>query len=504
MKKRFMTGLLALVVAIAVAGSVQAKALMMATTTSTDNTGLLDYLAPEFTKDTGIELKWTSVGTGKALKLGMNCDVDVLLVHAPVAEKRYIEDGYAESRTEIMYNDFVIVGPKADPAGVKGMAVEKALSTIRDADKTFVSRGDNSGTNKKEILLWKAAGGPLPEKEAWYVQTGQGMLSTLNITAERGGYTMTDRGTYIKEYCMGNQIKTTMLLTVLTLLIVMAGRVIGGQGGMVIALVLAGGMNFYAYFYSDKMVLKMYKAQEVGKNEAPQLWNMVQELSSRAGLPMPKVCIIPQQSPNAFATGRNPEHGVIAVTQGLLDLMSPEEIKGVLAHELGHIKNRDILVGTVAATLAGAIMTMATMARWAAIFGGGRSDEEGGSGIFGLIAMSIIAPMAAMVVQMAISRSREYLADATAAQITGNPEGLAGALEKLSAASSRIPMDAEPATAHMFIINPLSGRTLANLFSTHPPIEERVARLRGAKPRPTGSAPKKTASTNPWDNIRGK
>jgi len=198
MQKRFMTGLLALVAAIAVAGSVQAKALMMATTTSTDNTGLLDYLAPEFTKDTGIELKWTSVGTGKALKLGKNCDVDVLLVHAPGAEKKYIADGYAESRKEIMYNDFVIVGPKADPAGVKGMAVEKALSTIRDAGKTFVSRGDNSGTNKKEIILWKAAGGPVPEKEAWYVQAGQGMLSTLNIAAERGGYTMTDRGTYIK------------------------------------------------------------------------------------------------------------------------------------------------------------------------------------------------------------------------------------------------------------------------------------------------------------------
>ena len=301
---------------------------------------------------------------------------------------------------------------------------------------------------------------------------------------------------------MGNQIKTTMLLTALTLLIVMAGRVVGGQAGMMIALVLAGGMNFYAYFYSDKMVLKMYKAQEVSRNEAPQLWTMVQELSSRAGLPMPKVCIIPERSPNAFATGRNPEHGVVAVTQGLLDLMGPEEVKGVLAHELGHIKNRDILVGTVAATLAGAIMTLASMARWAAIFGGGRSDEEGGSGFLGLIAMSIVAPMAAMVVQMAISRSREYLADATAAQITGNPEGLAAALEKLGSASTRTPMDAEPATAHMFITNPLAGRTLASLFSTHPPIEERVARLRGT--RPTQSPRTNQAAPNPWDNIRGK
>lgn len=198
MQKRWMTGVMALVAAVSLSGSVHAASLMMATTTSTNDTGLLDYLAPEFTKDTGIELKWTAVGTGKALQLGMNCDVDVLLVHAPDAEMKYLKEGYAESRKEIMYNDFVIVGPKADPAGVKGMAVEKALSTIRSAGKLFVSRGDNSGTHKQELLLWKAAGGVQPEKEAWYVQTGQGMLSTLNIAAERGGYTMTDRGTYIK------------------------------------------------------------------------------------------------------------------------------------------------------------------------------------------------------------------------------------------------------------------------------------------------------------------
>ncbi|MCG8472398.1 MAG: zinc metalloprotease HtpX [Desulfobacterales bacterium] len=299
---------------------------------------------------------------------------------------------------------------------------------------------------------------------------------------------------------MGNQMKTTLLLTVLTILIVMVGRIIGGQGGMIIALLLAGGMNFFSYFYSDKMVLKMYRAQEVSRNQAPQLVDMVQELSSRAGLPMPKVCIVPQNAPNAFATGRNPQHGVVAVTQGLLDLMGPDEVRGVIAHELGHIKNRDILVGTIAATLAGAIMTLASMARWAAIFGVGRDDEEGGAGIFGLIAMSIIAPMAAMLVQMAISRSREYLADATAAQITGNPEGLAAALEKLGSASQRVPMDAEPATAHMFITNPLAGQKLANLFSTHPPIEERVARLRGAKPKPSAAAQSK--APNPWDKLR--
>ena len=299
---------------------------------------------------------------------------------------------------------------------------------------------------------------------------------------------------------MGNQIKTTLLLSVLTVLIVMAGRVIGGQGGMIIALVLAGGMNFFSYFYSDKMVLKMYRAREVGPNEAPQLVEMVQRLSSRAGLPMPKVCIIPQSAPNAFATGRNPEHGVVAVTQGLLDLMTPQEVEGVLAHELGHIKNRDILVGTIAATLAGAIMALASMARWAAIFGVGRDDEEGGSGIFGLIAMSIIAPMAAMLVQMAISRSREYLADATAAQITGDPEGLAKALEKLGGASRREPMEAEPATAHMFITNPLSGRKLGNLFSTHPPLEERIAKLRGKTPRKTPLTQKRPE--NPWDRFR--
>lgn len=283
---------------------------------------------------------------------------------------------------------------------------------------------------------------------------------------------------------MANQFKTMMLLTLMTVFIMMVGRMLGGQQGMVIALIFAGAMNFFSYWFSDKMVLRMYRAEEVSQSQAPDLYSMVGELAQRAGLPMPKVYIIPQESPNAFATGRNPEHAVVAVTSGLLKLMGREEIKGVLAHELGHIKNRDILIGTIAATMAGAVMMLANMAKWSAIFGGFRgNDEEGGGNFISVIVMAIIAPMAAMLIQMAISRSREYLADSTAAEITGNPEGLAGALEKLGMYSGRIPMHAEPATAHMFIANPLSGRSLMSLFSTHPPIEERVARLRHERPR---------------------
>ena len=308
---------------------------------------------------------------------------------------------------------------------------------------------------------------------------------------------------------MANQFKTMILLTLMTVFIMMVGRVLGGQQGMIIALVLAGAMNFFSYWFSDKMVLRMYNAQEVSPSEAPELYDMVSELTGRAGLPMPKVYIIPQESPNAFATGRNPEHAVVAVTQGLLKLMGREEIKGVLAHELGHIKNRDILIGTIAATMAGAVMMLANMAKWSAIFGGfrGNNEEGEGGGIIGVIAMAIIAPIAAMVIQMAISRSREYLADSTAAQITGNPEGLAGALEKLGIYSGRIPMQAEPATAHMFIANPLSGRSLMSLFSTHPPIEERVARLRHQRPTRSSSGssdngrPGRDAS-NFWDSLR--
>jgi len=309
---------------------------------------------------------------------------------------------------------------------------------------------------------------------------------------------------------MGNQIRTTILLAVMTALILWVGQLLGGRQGMIIALIFAAGMNFFSYWYSDKLVLKMYRASEVTPNQAPELYEMVQRLTQSAGLPMPKLYVIPQEAPNAFATGRNPEHAVVAVTEGLLKIMGREEVTGVLAHELAHVKNRDILIGSIAATMAGAIMMLATMARWSAIFGGGRNDEEGGgAGVIGLIAMSIIAPMAAMVVQMAISRSREYLADATGAGFVGHPEGLAKALEKLGAYSKRLPMDANPSTAHMFIVNPLSGKSMMSLFSTHPPLEERIARLRGLRPPTLGGKHKSREDTgeararSAWDRLSG-
>lgn len=286
---------------------------------------------------------------------------------------------------------------------------------------------------------------------------------------------------------MGNQIRTTVLLAVMTALIIWVGQILGGRQGMIIAFIFAAGMNFFSYWFSDKLVLKMYRASELTPGQSPELYRTVQGLTQRAGLPMPKLYVIPQSTPNAFATGRNPQHAVVAVTEGLLKLMNHEEVTGVLAHELAHVKNRDILIGSIAATMAGAIMILATMARWSAIFGGGsRDDEGGGAGIIGLIAMSIIAPMAAMIIQMAISRSREYLADATGAGFAGNPEGLASALEKLGAYSKKLPMDANPSTAHMFIVNPLSGRSMMSWFSTHPPLEDRIARLRGTPPMSTG------------------
>ena len=284
---------------------------------------------------------------------------------------------------------------------------------------------------------------------------------------------------------MGNQLRTAFLLAVMTVLIMLVGQLIGGHQGMIIALILAVGMNFFSYWYSDKIVLRMYRAQEATPQQAPEIYDMVATLARNAGLPMPKVYVIPQDTPNAFATGRNPEHAVVAVTQGLLKLMSRDEVMGVLAHEMAHVKNRDILIGSIAATMAGAIMMLAGMARFAAIFGGGhRDNDEGGLGGLGMIVMAIIAPIAAMVVQMAISRSREYLADSTGSQLAGNSGGLANALEKLGAYNRKAPMRANPSTAHMFIVNPLAGRSLMSLFSTHPPIEKRVSRLRGAPSSP--------------------
>jgi heat shock protein HtpX len=276
-----------------------------------------------------------------------------------------------------------------------------------------------------------------------------------------------------------NALKTGMLMLVMTLILLAIGGAVGGRGGMTMALMFAFVMNFVSYWFSDKIVLKMYGAREVAEADAPDLYGSVRRLATRAGLPMPKVYIINEDQPNAFATGRNPEHGAVAVTTGIQRILSRDELDGVLAHELAHIKNRDILIGTVAATIAGAISYLAQMAQWAMIFGGGRrsDDEEGGSPIAGIV-MMIVAPIAAMLVQMAISRSREYGADNGGAQIAGNPMSLANALRKLQMGAERIPMhDASPATAHMFIVSPLTGGGLMSLFSTHPPMEERIARL---------------------------
>ena len=276
-----------------------------------------------------------------------------------------------------------------------------------------------------------------------------------------------------------NTLKTVVLLTFLTVLLVFVGGAIGGRSGMIIAFGMALVMNFVSYWFSDKIVLSMYHAQPVTEAQAPDLYGSVRRLSQKAGLPMPKVYIIPEQALNAFATGRNPEHGVVAVTEGILRALSREELEGVLSHELSHIKHRDILTGTIVATIAGAISMLAQMAQWAMLFGGGRrDDDEGGSPIVALV-MMIVAPIAAMLVQMAISRTREYEADKGGAQIAGNPYGLVNALQKLEQAAQVVPMqDAKPATAHMFIVNPLTGGGIMKLFSTHPPIAERVKRLR--------------------------
>lgn len=263
----------------------------------------------------------------------------------------------------------------------------------------------------------------------------------------------------------------------LTLILMVAGQVLGGQNGMMIALFMALAMNFFSYWYSDKIALAMSKAREVGTSQAPDLHNMVSSLASRAGLPKPRVYIIEQNTPNAFATGRNPQHAAVAVTTGLMKILNTSELEGVIAHELGHIKNRDILISSIAATMAGAISYLATMAQWAMIFGG-RSDDDKGGGIVGAIAMMFIAPLAAGLVQMAISRSREYQADATGAAICGSPGSLASALERLDQANRRHPMKVNPATAQMYIVNPLTAGQISKLFSTHPPLLERIARLR--------------------------
>jgi heat shock protein HtpX len=279
---------------------------------------------------------------------------------------------------------------------------------------------------------------------------------------------------------MTNVLRTTILLAALTALFLVIGAALGGNQGLFIAFVFALLMNFASYWFSDKIVLSMYGAREVSPNEAPDLHRLVQRLAQRAGIPMPRVYIIPSDAPNAFATGRNPQHGALAVTEGILRMLDTDELAGVLAHELGHIRNRDTLIMTVAATLAGAITMLAHMAQWGAIFGFGRRDSEdsGGGGMLGLLFMAILAPIAATLIQLAISRSREYFADSTGAAIAGAPSGLARALEKLHYASQRLPMEANPATAHLFIVNPLTGGSLVNLFSTHPPIEERIRRLR--------------------------
>ena len=274
-------------------------------------------------------------------------------------------------------------------------------------------------------------------------------------------------------------LRTTLLLGALTGLILLFGQYMGGQGGLVIAFVFAVVMNFGSYWFSDKIVLRMYGAQEASEAQAPQLHRIVHNLTVRAGLPMPKLYVIPSEGANAFATGRDPSHAAVAVTQGILRLMDERELTGVLAHELAHVKNRDILISSVAATLAGVIMMLANMAQWAAIFGMGRSDDdEDGGGMLGMLVMAFLAPLAAMIIQMAISRTREFAADRTGAAMSGDPLGLASALSKLGLAAERVPMDASPQTSHFFIVNPLRGQSVARFFSTHPPLEERIARLR--------------------------
>ena len=280
---------------------------------------------------------------------------------------------------------------------------------------------------------------------------------------------------------MSNVFKTAILLALLTAMLVLLGGAVGGRQGMLVAFFIALVMNFVSYWWSDKIVLAMYGAQQVTEAQAPELYNMVRRLASKAGVPMPKVYTIPSEQPNAFATGRNPAHAAVAVTEGIMRILDNEELEGVLAHEMSHVINRDVLISTVAATLAGAITYLAHMAQWAAFMGGGRRDDDEGPSPIAMIAMAVIAPIAAMLVQLAVSRSREFHADATGARLAGRAYPLAKALEKLDMAAHAIPMNANPATAHLFIMNPLSGASLMRLFSTHPSTEERIARLRAMR-----------------------
>ncbi len=284
---------------------------------------------------------------------------------------------------------------------------------------------------------------------------------------------------------MGNTFKTAFLLTAMTLLLMAIGRAFGGQNGMFLALAIAVVMNFVSYYYSDKIALAAYRAKPVSREELPRAYAAVERLTQKIGIPMPKMYVIPTESPNAFATGRNPQHASVAVTHGILALLTDEELEGVLAHELGHVSNRDILISSVAATLAGAITMIASMGRWAMIFGGygGRDRDRGNGGGLAALFMLFVAPIAASLIQLAVSRSREYQADATGAHFTGNPYALASALQKIDAYSRRIPMQATPSTAHLFIMQPfLGGMSFGSLFSTHPPIAKRIERLTGRSP----------------------
>ncbi len=277
---------------------------------------------------------------------------------------------------------------------------------------------------------------------------------------------------------MGNTFKTALLLTSLTLLLMFVGRAFGGQNGMLVALGVAALLNFVSYFYSERLALMAYRAQPVTREQLPRAYQIVERLTQKIGIPMPKMYVIPTDSPNAFATGRNPEHASVAMTQGILNLLTDEELEGVLAHELGHVKNRDILIGSIAATVAGAITYLAHVARWGMIFGGYERDRDNRGGLSALF-MIILAPIAAVLIQLAVSRSREYQADESGAHFTGNPYALASALAKLDAYSKRLPMQATPNTAHLFIIQPFLGQSLLNLFSTHPPTAKRIERLTG-------------------------